>query len=282
MRIKELRIASGLSQKELAGKLGIKPNTLSQYETEKRSPDPEMLKKIADFFEVSIDYLIGNSDYKNLGEYFDEKFDSELLAAGVKLWDKIIPLLKKYGYEIEEDVDGTYNIYHDGEFYTNTDESTILSRYMASKNKDELTAEDLVYKYPENAFPIKTKKFPLIGEIACGEPILAEQHFEGYVEAGADIRADFCIRARGDSMVNIRVLDGDIVFVREQSDVENGEIAAVLINNEATLKRVNKNVPGFLQLMPENPDYEPIVINLKEPTEIRIMGKAVAFQSDIK
>lgn len=280
--LKNLRKENKISQNELSNRLGVSRSTVAMWESGNSQPDSEMLKKIADVFDVSVDYLIGNSEYKSLGEYFDRKFDSELLASGAKLWDKIMPILNAYGYEVEEDVDGTFNIYHDGEFYTNTDENTILSRYIAAKNKDDLTAKDLVHKYPDNVFPIEKKKFPLIGEIACGEPILAEEHFEGYVESGADIDADFCIKARGDSMVNIRILDGDIVFVRKQPDVENGEIAAVLIDNEATLKRVNKNVPGFLQLMPENPDYEPIVINLKEPTEIRIMGKAVAFQSDIK
>ena len=151
---------------------------------------------------------------------------------------------------------------------------------------NELTNVDLSEGKREeitNIFPIQKKRFPLIGTIACGEPILADEHFEGYVEAGTDISADFCIRAKGDSMKNIRIEDGDIVFIREQPDVENGEVAAVLIGEEATLKRVNKNKHGFLFLMPENPNYEPIIVDLSDPcVEIRIIGKAVAFQSDIK
>ena len=151
---------------------------------------------------------------------------------------------------------------------------------------NELTNVDLSEGKREeikNIFPIQKKHFPLIGTIACGEPILADEHFEGYVEAGTDISADFCIRAKGDSMKNIRIEDGDIVFIREQPDVENGEVAAVLIGEEATLKRVNKNKHGFLFLMPENPNYEPIIVDLSDPcVEIRIIGKAVAFQSDIK
>lgn len=137
----------------------------------------------------------------------------------------------------------------------------------------------------ENLSYIETRRFPLIGTIACGEPMAAEQHFEGYVEAGSDVQADFCLTAHGNSMVGARILDGDVVFIREQPDVENGEIAAVIIDNEATLKRVNKNVPGYLQLMPENPDYQPIVIDLSNQDEsrnIRIIGKAVAFQSDVR
>ena len=91
--------------------------------------------------------------------------------------------------------------------------------------------------YP-NIMPIKTKKFPLLGEIACGEPIFATEEHESYVEAGADIRADFCLKAKGDSMINARIMDGDIVFIRKQPTVNNGQIAAVIIDDEATLKRV--------------------------------------------
>ena len=90
---------------------------------------------------------------------------------------------------------------------------------------------------PPNCFPIEKRKFPLLGNIACGEPIFADEDFEGYVEAGADIDADFCLRASGDSMIGARIHDGDIVFIKQQPIVDNGQIAAVLIENEATLKR---------------------------------------------
>ena len=136
----------------------------------------------------------------------------------------------------------------------------------------------------KNLMPIKTKKFPLIGTITCGKPIMAKQHFESYVSGDANINADFCLRCKGDSMTGARIEDGDIVFVKEQPDVKNGEIAAVIIDDEATLKRINKNIPGYIQLMPENAKYEPIVVNLAEPDEsrhIRIIGKAVAFQGDV-
>ena len=136
----------------------------------------------------------------------------------------------------------------------------------------------------KNLMPIKTKKFPLIGTITCGKPIMAEQHFESYVSGDANINADFCLRCKGDSMTGARIEDGDIVFVKEQPDVKNGEIAAVIIDDEATLKRINKNTSGFIFLMPENAKYEPIVVNLAEPDEsrhIRIIGKAVAFQGDV-
>jgi len=137
----------------------------------------------------------------------------------------------------------------------------------------------------KNLYPIETRKFPLLGEIACDEPIFADEHFGSYLEAGADIQADFCLRAKGDSMVGARIHDGDIVFIRKQPDVENGEIAAVIIGDEATLKRIDKNVPGVIQLRPENPDYQVKIITLSNPNEsksVRIIGKAIAFQGDVK
>ena len=130
--------------------------------------------------------------------------------------------------------------------------------------------------------PVTTKKLPLLGEIACGEPTYADEDRESYVEVGTDIKADVCLKAKGDSMINARIHDGDIVFIREQPVVENGEIAAVIIGNEATLKRVeylkDKNI---LMLKPENAKYETLIYTNEELDQIKILGKAIAFQSDI-
>lgn len=128
---------------------------------------------------------------------------------------------------------------------------------------------------------IATQRVPLLGEIACGKPLYAEQEFDAYVEAGAGIRCDFCLRARGDSMTGARIYDGDIVFIREQSLVNNGEIAAVIIDDEATLKRVFLS-DGKLVLQAENPKYPPLIYIGDELNAVRILGKAVAFQSDVR
>lgn len=133
-----------------------------------------------------------------------------------------------------------------------------------------------------NLYKIETRRFPLLGSIACGVPIFADKEQELYVEAGTDLDADFCLRARGDSMTGARIHDGDVVFIRKQSDVDNGEIAAVLIGDEATLKRVfyypDKQK---LVLSAENAKYEPLVYIGEELEQIRIIGKAVAFQSSL-
>ena len=138
-------------------------------------------------------------------------------------------------------------------------------------------------KFFDNLFPIETKKFPLIGNIACGKTILADEQFEAYIEAGANIKADFCLRAKGDSMIGARIYDGDIVFIRKQEMVDDGEIAAVLIDDEATLKRVYYDQESnVIQLFAENPQYKTMRFAGEELDHIRILGKAVALQTDIK
>ena len=113
-----------------------------------------------------------------------------------------------------------------------------------------------------NIFPIELKRFPMLGEIACGIPKYTNEDRESYIMSGTNIDADFCLKAVGDSMTNARILDGDIVFIRKQDIVENGEIAAVVVNNEseATLKRVfYYPEKSLLILKPENPAYEDFI-----------------------
>lgn len=206
-RIKELRQKRGVTQVDLAKHIGIAQNTLSYWENGKFDVDNESLGRIADFFNVSTDYLL----YRSTGE----------------------------------------------------------TQYNSSSFS--------------NIFPITKKRFPLLGEIACGEPIFAEENRESYVISGADMQADFCLRAKGDSMIGARILDGDIVFIKEMPIVANGEIAAVVIGDEATLKRVYfYPEKAKLMLVAENPKYEPLMYEGAELNEIRILGKAVAFQSDVR
>lgn len=134
----------------------------------------------------------------------------------------------------------------------------------------------------DNISPIHLKKFPMLGEIACGDPIWAEEDKEHYVMAGMDIQADFCLTAKGDSMINARINDGDIVFIKQQPMVENGEIAAVIIDNEATLKRwYYYPEDNKLMLVAENPKYPPLMYISEELDTVRCLGKAVYFMSVI-
>ena len=143
------------------------------------------------------------------------------------------------------------------------------------------TTEDIFSKY--GLSPITKKKIPLLGDIACGQPIFANEDRESYVMSGTDLEADFCLTAKGDSMINARINDGDIIFIRKQNAVENGEIAAVIIDDEATLKRVYYYPEqNRLVLAAENTAYAPLVFVGEELDHIYILGKAIAFQSDVR
>lgn len=135
---------------------------------------------------------------------------------------------------------------------------------------------------PIGASLMSTKQLPLLGAIACGTPIYASEEHGSYVCVDSGMDADFCLVAHGDSMTGARIYDGDTVFIRAQDSVDNGEIAAVIINDEATLKRVYFYPDeSKLILSPENPKYAPLVYMRDELDTIKIIGKAVAFQSSV-
>lgn len=121
----------------------------------------------------------------------------------------------------------------------------------------------------------ETDRVPRIGRIACGTPITAEENIEDYDSIPSSWRANFTLICVGDSMLP-SVQDGDLVAIRKQPTVENGEIAAVRIDDEATLKRVYR-YPDKLILQPENPAYEPTVLVGEEINRASIEGKAVGF-----
>lgn len=144
---------------------------------------------------------------------------------------------------------------------------------------DRMTVSSVEVSSISNLIPLpQTYRIPLVGEIACGSPILAEENVEEILEIPQHIKADFALRCHGDSMIRVHIHDGDIVYIRQQPDVDNGSIAAVCIENSATLKRVYK-YPDKLVLSPANPQYEPLVYTGDELSQVRILGKAVGFIS---
>ena len=135
---------------------------------------------------------------------------------------------------------------------------------------------------PGNVLPIPaTRKIPLLGTIACGEPITAVENVDQYIDVAENIHCTFALRCKGDSMIDARIMDGDVVYIREQPQVENGEIAAVLIDDEATLKRVYLS-DGVVQLVACNAKYSPLVYTGAQLETLRILGKAVAFTSFVR
>jgi SOS-response transcriptional repressors (RecA-mediated autopeptidases) len=125
------------------------------------------------------------------------------------------------------------------------------------------------------------RKVPRLGTIACGTPILAEQNFGSYDTVPDFVNADFTLICKGDSMINARIYDGDIVCIRQQDMVDDGDIAAVLIDNEATLKRVHF-FPDHIVLEPANPMYEPLSFWREKMNDVHIIGKATHFISCVR
>lgn len=199
-RIPELRAEKGISMRDAARMLGMPYTTYVNYEKGTREPNSETLIALANFYETSVDYLIGKSSSR-------------------------------------------------------TGKITI----------------------PPGFIPLpKMKRVPLIGAIACGDPITALQNREGEVDAPEDMRCDFALKCHGDSMIGAGIYDGDTVFIRIQPEVENGEIAAVRIGEEATLKRVYLHT-DYIELRPENSAFESIIRRKEDMNDVQIEGKAVGW-----
>ena len=202
-RLKKLRTERGLLQSDVANFLNIKTNSYSQWETGKREPDFSSLLKLADYFQVSLDYLLGR----------DAPSESAETVPGL--------------------------------------------------------------------IAVRKQKIPVLGEIACGKPIFADEDREVYVSVSEDLVCDYALIAKGDSMLP-RIHDGDLVFIREMPVVENGRIAAVLIEDEATLKRVFfYPEKQKLMLVSDNPAWEPFLYVGEELGTVRILGLAVAAQTNL-
>ncbi len=130
---------------------------------------------------------------------------------------------------------------------------------------------------PDGFDPVpETYTVPRVGAIACGTPIIAEQNIETYDAVPNRIRCDFTLVCKGDSMVGAGIEDGDVVYIRQQPEVENNEIAAVMIDGEATLKYF-KRVGDMVLLSPANREYEPIIVSGENLGKVKIVGKAVGF-----
>lgn len=128
--------------------------------------------------------------------------------------------------------------------------------------------------------PVQMKRIPILGVIACGDPIFAQENYEDYFMIDKNLPdADFILKAKGDSMIEANIFNGDLVFLKKTSDVDNGRIAAVLIDDEATLKRVNKTNDVII-LQPCNKNYEPLIYSKDDDKNIVILGQMVGVYSN--
>lgn len=154
---------------------------------------------------------------------------------------------------------------------------TTPSFIMTGKEEQETDTTRRAVSIPPGFMPLpRMVKKPLVGRIACGEPITAEQNIESYVDVPEGVPCDFCLECEGDSMIDAGIHSGDMVYIRIQPEVENGEIAAVRIGDEATLKKVYYDGESLI-LMPCNASYLPKTYSGPALDDIKIEGKAVGF-----
>lgn len=138
-------------------------------------------------------------------------------------------------------------------------------------------------EFPSCVLPMpKMYKIPLIGTIACGTPILADENIEEEIDIPEHIHADFALRCKGDSMIGADIRDGDIVYIKRMDEVLDGQIAAVLIEDEATLKRFYYDKEaGMVTLVSENPSIKPMIYHGETLNHIRVLGRAVGLTRKI-
>lgn len=234
-RIPELRKERGISMKQAAEQLGMPYTTYVNYEKGVRQPNSETLIDLANFYNTSIDYMLGKSN---------NRIDEHTL-------DVV--------NEIDQD---------------------ILEKAGNVKEALRLQAKRDAETIPPGFQPMpEMDMVPLVGRIACGTPITAEQNVERIVCVPSKWRSTFTLTCKGDSM-EPRIHDGDLVAIRKQPEVENGEIAAVRIGEEATLKHVYMH-ENFIELRPENPAFNSIILSREDMNNVVIEGKAVGLCRDI-
>ena len=246
-KLRICRRSFNLTQDALSEKLNTSKQVISRYETGLRIPKLTVAQQYADVLDLPVSVLIDPNIELTIWEHPSLLEDYWSADDNLKLH-----IVQKYGIDPRIAKD-----------YSNIYGSPLGNR------------DNILCKLPEN------NSYPLLGDIACGSPILAEENISEYVQFPGDIKVDFCLRCRGDSMVDARIFDGDIVFIRQQPEVENGEIAAVLIGEETTLKRVYHS-GDTLTLVAANSSYAPMVYTGQQLSSVRILGKAVSFLSNVK
>lgn len=309
-RIKRDRRLAELTQDELAAKLNsladseskINRGMISKWENDRETPSLENLRKLCRLFNRPMDYFAVSDDIvdERIGIAMKKcREDASLSSAEVAREIRVhetdllryesgdpvsISVVKDFADKIEGqgyheflDANNVYDEYIPEIFDGN------VERYESFKKAVEEDYQREVQVSRANAI----KKVPLLGNIAAGAPILAEDHIEEYIAISVDVKADFALRVQGDSMIDANIHDGDIVFIHQQPTVENGEIAAVMLIDPdtsdgcATLKRVYKT-PDGMQLVPENRNYAPIIVNRENGEGAKILGKATYYITEAR
>lgn len=204
--------------------------------------------------------------------------NKEIMAQNIRYY------LKRYGKtqkEICKDLgfkEMTFSDWVNAKTYPRIDKIEKMANYFHVQKADLVEEKRKPLK---NIVPIERRMVPIIGQIAAGKPILADEHIEAFLPCDTGVHADFGLVVSGDSMIGADIHDGDVVFIRSQPIVDDGQIAAVRIDDDATLKRFYKN-PDGCTLVSMNPKYPPMVFNSGNCDSIQIIGLAVAKYSVIK
>lgn len=278
-KIRDLRAKHNLTLEQVAQQVGVGRSTVRKWETGMiANMRRDKIAKLAVALHTTPAYLMGWGD-SPLSESFVR------IRGGSGYWDgkRLEEMRNSQGYTIEY-ISSLLELSE--EEYICLESDDFEPSFELLLKLADAFACDLDYlchrlMKPNTKSPQYAWKVPLIGTIACGAPILAEEHIEGYVNIPKHISADFALTCKGDSMSGARIFDGDIVYIRQQDTVDNGQIAAVLIDGEATLKRV-KIYDDHIVLEPENPHFRPLTYWAEEMNSVRILGRAVAFTSAIR
>ncbi len=281
-RIRELRTQNNMTLEDVANGVGVGKSTVRKWETGIiANMRRDKIAALAQTLHTTPAYLMGWEDNSITPKHIElepnmtkgEKIKEIRISLGMSqtnFADKI-GVSKQTLYKYENDIitnipsDKIENIAKLG---------NILPSYL-------MGWEDTPTTIHTELKPATKRRYKYLGEIACGEPIFANEEYETYMDLDTDIQADFVLKAKGDSMVNARIFDGDIVFIRQQPDVNDGEIAAVIIDDEATLKRVYK-YENHISLNAENPIYKPIQVRYDDAKNVKIIGRAIAATIQLK
>lgn len=211
-------------------------------------------------------------------DYMSTLGNKKIMAQNIRYY------LKKYGKtqkEICKDLgfkEMTFSDWVNAKTYPRIDKIEKIANYFHVQKADLVEEKRKPLK---NIVPIERRMVPIIGQIAAGKPILADEHIEAFLPCDTGVHADFGLVVSGDSMIGADIHDGDVVFIRSQPIVDDGQIAAVRIDDDATLKRFYKN-PDGCTLVSMNPQYPPMIFNSDNCDSIQIIGLAVAKYSVIK
>ena len=343
-RIKKERENLNLTREDLAKKIGVSYSAIAMYEQGNREPNNDIMLKMCDLFNCSIDYLMGNSNIRtlsseenlnNIKKFYEEKTENliknklinELITLNLnnseikniinivtsekkEITENYVFLLNnlfsnlslKYSKDIIQQVKDLINKYNEEKLNLLNEE---INFYNKKIQKDE---EEMKKRHFDKIHPILSGKkyasmyenaeallnymdrknsnelfvIPVLGKIAAGQPILAEEYLEGYLPVDPNIYGMttpddyFYLKVSGESM-NLKVHNGDYALIHKQDYAENGDIIVAIVNgdDEATLKRYKKINDEIVMLEPMSTlPMEPIVINLKE-TKFQIIGKAI-------